>query len=153
MFKFNTFSCKQLYARCRPRTEFVHRTCRLWSSFSIVRIQTNLFIEKYMQYISAIYAIYFLFEHAWWYFLISCNLIGCSSGQLFTISWPWSKRVIFSRKTEEWRQFSNSKHYPKSLKIHPIDTKDSKIQWIGFSGLSAKPEMYFSPTKLRKKQI
>jgi hypothetical protein len=61
--------------------------------------------------------------------------------------------VIFSRKTEEWRQFSISKHYQKSFKIHPIDTKDSKIQWIGFSRLSAKPEMYFSLTKLRKKQI
>jgi hypothetical protein len=30
-------------------------------------------------------------------FLISCNLIGCSSGQLFTISWPWSKRVAKNR--------------------------------------------------------
>jgi hypothetical protein len=25
------------------------------------------------------------------------------------------------------KQFSNSKHYPKSLKIHPNDTKDNKI--------------------------
>ena len=62
-------------------------------------------------------------------------------------------KSVSERQTEEWRQFSNSKHYPKSLKIHPIDTKNSKIQWICFSGLSAKPEMYFSPTKLRKKQI
>jgi hypothetical protein len=60
------------------------------------------------------------------------------------------KELFFSEKNEEWRQFSNSKHYHKSLKIHPIDTKDCKIQWIGFSGLSAKSEMYFSPTKLKK---
>jgi hypothetical protein len=38
----------------------------------------------------------------------------------------------------------------KKLKNRPIDTKDSKIQWIYFSGLCAKPEMYISPTKMRK---
>jgi hypothetical protein len=33
--------CKHLYAICTPGTELVHRTCRLWSSFSIVRIQNK----------------------------------------------------------------------------------------------------------------
>jgi hypothetical protein len=77
-------------------------------------------------------------------FFISCNLIGCSNGQLFTISWPWSKRVTFYLQTEEWKQISNSKT------ALSIDTKDSKIQSIDFNWFSTKPEMYFSPTKIRK---
>ena len=77
-------------------------------------------------------------------FFISCNLIGCSNGQLFTISWPWSKRVTFYLQTEEWKQISNSKT------TLSIDTKDSKIQSIDFNWFSTKPEMYFSPTKIRK---
>jgi hypothetical protein len=56
--------CKQLYAICTPRTELVHRTCRLWLSFSIVGIQNKslhreiyaiyLYIYIYMQYISGV---------------------------------------------------------------------------------------------------
>jgi hypothetical protein len=44
--------CKQIYAICTPRTEFVHRTCRQWSSFSIVRTQNKSLHRE-------IYAIYF----------------------------------------------------------------------------------------------
>jgi hypothetical protein len=44
---------------------------------------------------------------------------------------------------EEWRQFSNSKHYPKIWKIHPIDTKDSKIQ-LTFMDLVPSPKCTFS---------
>ena len=44
--------CKQIYAICTPRTELVHRTCRLWSSFSIVRIQNKSLHRE-------IYTIYF----------------------------------------------------------------------------------------------
>jgi hypothetical protein len=44
--------CKQLYAIYIYKTELVHRTCRLWSSFSIVRIQNKSLHRE-------IYAIYF----------------------------------------------------------------------------------------------
>ena len=48
------------------------------------------------------------------------------------------------KQTEEWRQFSNRKSYPKSWKILPIDTKDRKISWTSwFNRFSVKPEMFF----------
>jgi hypothetical protein len=39
---------------------------------------------------------------------------------------------------------------PTKLEIQPIDTKDSKIQWIDFSGLILSPKCTFSRPKLRK---
>jgi hypothetical protein len=38
------------------------------------------------------------------------------------------QKSYFLRQTEQRRQFSNSKHYPESLKIEAIDTKNSKTQ-------------------------
>ena len=51
----------------------------------------------------------------------------------------WGAKTIFKLKT-----------LPKNWTIYAIDTKDSKIQWIYFNGLSAKPEMYVSPNKMQK---
>jgi hypothetical protein len=72
-------------------------------------------------------------------FFISCNL---TKRGIFSIARNRGVTTIFKLKT-----------LPKNWKIHPIYTIDSKIEWIDFSGLSAKPEIYFSPTKIRKKQI
>ena len=55
----------------------------------------------------------FLFVHTQWYFLISCNLIGCSSGRLFTISWLWSKSVIFWRMARSEKLLFEDKNYRK----------------------------------------
>jgi hypothetical protein len=41
----------------------------------------------------------------------------------------------------------------KSKNPRYIATKDCKIQWIYLNRLSAKPEMYFSPTKFEKTNI
>ena len=55
----------------------------------------------------------FLFVHDYWYFLISWNLIGCSSGRLFTISWPWSESVIFWRMARSEKLSFEDKNYRK----------------------------------------
>jgi hypothetical protein len=70
-------------------------------------------------------AFYFLICACLVIFFISCNLIGCRSGQLFTISGPWSKRVLFSDKL---RSEDNFQAQNSTKKIYAVDSKDSKIQ-------------------------
>jgi hypothetical protein len=50
------------------------------------------------------------------------------------------------KQTEEWRQFSNRKSYPKSWKILPIDTKDTKISWTDSIDLVSSLKCSFFPT-------
>ena len=46
--------CKQIYTICTPRTELVHRTFRNDHRSALFAFKTNLFIDKYMQYISGV---------------------------------------------------------------------------------------------------
>jgi hypothetical protein len=61
------------------------------------------------------------------------------------------QKSYFFAKTEEWRQFSNSKHYPKSLKIHPIDIKIVKYSELASVDLVPRPKCTFLRQNCEKK--
>jgi hypothetical protein len=78
--------------------------------------------------------------------------LAAAAGSFYDILTVVQKSYFFA-KNGGVKTIFKLKTPPKKFKNPPYPYKDSKMQWIGFSGLSAKLEMYFSPTKLRKKQI
>ena len=101
---------------------FFSVTCVILFIWSEKSKRMSVYIMKELPALGYYYII-FLFVHAKCLviFLISCNLIGCSSGRLFTISWLWSKSVIFWRMARSEKLSFEHKNHRKIWNI---------TQWI-----------------------